>query len=140
MVYYPSWYTLNHNLTLCFEKPPHDYIDNSDIDYPVRVILMQFTGLLDKNSKEIYEGDILWTYPLDQKEKGYGGAVLYGDYEITKYLPPEDNGDEIRDVTRVHGFHCSNQTIIDTFKFSELYVIGNVFENPHFYPVKHKML
>lgn len=65
--------------------------------------LMQYTGLKDKNGKEIYEGDIV-------KEKD---GVAPVEYLYTEFLAMDitDNGN-----CNLLGEHCE--------------VIGNIYENP----------
>lgn len=67
----------------------------------------QFTGLHDKNGKEIYEGDIVKSFFVDTDEAGN---------EIYKYYIIEVKYDEVL---------CSYK--ID--KFMNLEVIGNIYEN-----------
>ena len=69
------------------------------------IILLQFTGLLDKNGKEIYEGDVIKT-----NEAGWIAKVVYN-----------------RD-----GFFCiDNKGGFSTeCDWEELEVIGNIYENP----------
>jgi len=73
-----------------------------------RCILMQFTGLHDKNGKEVYEGDIVKTVDRQEKEaRVIEWKVECGDdYEFT-------------------GFSISDFNI----KYDE--VIGNIYENPN---------
>ena len=69
--------------------------------------LMQYTGLHDKNGKEIWEGDIVKSFFVDTDEAGN---------EIYKYYIIEVKYDEVL---------CEYN--ID--KFMNLEVIGNIYEN-----------
>jgi len=81
-------------------------------DYP----LMQFTGLLDKNGKEVYEGDIV-IINNHRCEVKYGGMAFYF-YGIEPYA----NG-------RVkNSYDTVTNTEIEKLEFCE--VIGNKYENP----------
>lgn len=79
----------------------NDYFDCREMP------LMQYTGLHDKNGKEIYEGDIVKSFFVDTDEAGN---------EIYKYYIIEVKYDEVL---------CSYK--ID--KFMNLEVIGNIYEN-----------
>lgn len=66
--------------------------------------LMQFTGLLDKNGKEIYEGDIVSEVGLltNYEVKWSDGGFIYGYEDLTAGAVENDN----------------------------LEVVGNIYENP----------
>lgn len=113
MIYYPEWFTLEGQHVLCFEEPPHSYVDESDIDNPNRVELMQYTGLKDKNGKEIYEGDIV------KNERHYftTSVEYYGSSFNCK-----SEGLPLHTFIDEHYGEDSAKNSIE--------VIGNIYENP----------
>lgn len=92
-----------------------------------KYIFMQYTGLKDKNGKEIYEGDI-----MGGEDSAFVGIIEYGTLEsFTGFASTED--DEYNTYLTYTGIHlvCSDgesDSYID--KIIDLAVIGNIYENP----------
>ena len=76
-------------------------------------ILMQYTGLKDKNGKEIYEGDVV----TDK----YGCKYKVGFFTDLNW----DDGGSIHS-----GFYVSNGGLDYNVGFDKLTVIGNIYSNP----------
>lgn len=81
---------------------------------------MQYTGLKDKNGKEIYEGDIIKAIATTLGEKGLRKFVVEWDDYMTGFRP--FNVDERTGGMKAIWF--SEEDI------RECEVIGNIFENP----------
>lgn len=121
MVYLPKW-TVFDGEDLVFRTDLDTFwIDSSSGEESA--ILMQFTGLIDKNGKEIYEGDIvkdnddfkltvvyLINHKLQTGEDDYCGERYYS--YITGYFG------EFSDKS---GYTCLDK---------ELEIIGNIYESP----------
>lgn len=121
---------------------PHDYKDHwyvldlqkqvlmegeggSISDFPMEV--MQFTGLKDKNGKEIYEGDI-----INFKSK-YSDVFQITIMRFGSYLHKNQGG---YDHINCLGFYLEcpstlESCFVDDDLFdSDLEIIGNIYENP----------
>jgi uncharacterized phage protein (TIGR01671 family) len=76
--------------------------------------IMQFMGLLDKNRKEVYEGDFVIV------PEGYGGDYRYNEYVgVITYDAPE-----------FYIIPRGNTHYGQDFSWKEIEVIGNIYENP----------
>ena len=82
--------------------------------------LMQYTGLKDKNGKEIYEGDVVQFLVDKTAEVGFGQVI--GDVESVRCKVGWRGLNIFDQFTDVEG--C----VLDSD--SQLEVIGNIYENP----------
>jgi hypothetical protein len=73
---------------------------------PDKLVFQQFTGLTDKNGKEIYEGDILFETIMGFKQLGVCKSILGG--------------------WKIFGYPDSTLSFVGNYAE----VIGNIFENP----------
>ena len=80
--------------------------------------LMQYTGIKDKDSKEIYEGDIIECGYEQYEGEGYLGTYVPVHTGQVKYI--------LNDGFYTTSFHpmCAER------KYDVFNVIGNIYENP----------
>lgn len=97
-----------------------DYIDDGKIKSVIKTQfeLEQYTGLTDKNGKEIYEGDIV-------KQLMY---VLKGQDCFTTWVVRWNNGDFCYDLHRVAGASYGDSMLV-ICKDEDCEVIGNIHKN-----------
>ena len=74
----------------------------------------QFTGLYDKNGKEIYEGDILHTVTFGFEPEEYTAIILYDNCRF-----------QLSNGRNLFYFGQSDLTRMD-----DTIVIGNIYDNP----------
>ena len=89
-------------------------------------IMMQYTGLKDKNGKEIYEGDILKD-DVGIAEVTYDNerAGFYAWFKKPVVFPDYAHGVKDTKINQIHMYAWST----DDYKTSAE-VIGNIYENP----------
>lgn len=118
IIYMTVWGNVNHKDNHCddfssFKSPSqvHGYFPIAD---------REFTGLKDKNGKEIYEGDIVQKWFYNKKE--WVAQVKHIDYI-------DSNMDDYKGKD-VSGFYlCNEEWDYPNEEFNNLEVIGNIYEN-----------
>lgn len=93
----------------------NDYFDTEDM------ILMQYTGIDDKNGKEIYEGDIVLLDCYYYEEPAFDGEfkVIYDDINGMWLLVDLENKDRGVAFGEIRSYYKA-----------EIEVIGNIYDNP----------
>lgn len=87
---------------------------------------MQFTGLHDKNGKEIYEGDIAnVTYAIPNKYPAHHYLYEQGMMDYTERAVLKWDNFQAR-----YYFELENSLFEDDWKNLEVEVIGNLYEHP----------
>lgn len=91
-----------------FYSEGHNYVIQGANKYE----LMQFTGLKDKNGKEVYEDDII------EFENQGKYVIIYREDSAMFYVRPTTNGEQIPIWLEYSNQNCPYE------------VIGNIYENP----------
>jgi uncharacterized phage protein (TIGR01671 family) len=121
---YYSDFVVKFTGTLLWWVSEHGYDELMGTD---KAIPMQFTGLKDKNGKEIYEGDVVeeledsyYSIEEDDDREVLGKFVI--EYDVNGFWPKHRESNE---------YGWGEDDAKDNFR-----VIGNIYENPELIETK----
>lgn len=113
----PKTFEMLYDVQDVYDSKPHYHGGFGDVLKDGESIVMQYTGLKDKNGKEIYEGDIV-------KMKSYSFQHL-DRYNYEVYYKPEEARFKFKNNVKYP--HNSDN---DSTGFHSFEVIGNIHETP----------
>lgn len=124
--------------TFGLDKPHVGVRDIGSNDSEIKYIstnfnLIQYTGLVDKNGREIYEGDI------DCEDNGFKSIVCYLErYGAYCFVPVELY--KYEDYAEKVNYHYGTDCYFDNARPSKYSnIIGNIYENPELIEVSNNV-
>lgn len=103
-----------HQLDI-YPDSPNCRINNSVASHYDKWPLMQFTGLLDKNGKEIYEGDWVLYWTSRFPEVKLKAKIVYNNYVA---------------AFQISYLNMNDHWVTDDIFPKEFEIIGNIYSNP----------
>ena len=132
-----AWNKIKKKMMLPVLKLAHNVygINSSEVNNGNEIELMQYTGLKDKNGKEIYEGDIITrkgthdcASSLFEDDKNKKEFISIVEWKFDMWYCSYGNYHNTNPVDQVGGVEKTNELIE---------VIGNIYENTNLIPISH---
>jgi uncharacterized phage protein (TIGR01671 family) len=113
-----NWYTIDDGFVKCTHPNDAHFLK-----------VMEYTGIKDKNGKEIYEGDILKYNLYEARQEEGDGEDVFGFYDTKVEVVKLINGGFQPLISGYKGnIEDRDWNHDDLYLFFE--VIGNIYENP----------